>query len=202
MLSLSTNGEMGDLAMKKPRKRTVKIASASFVALCVVTIVALLIKVDIELSQYVTTEEDWRRVYNIMVIAESGGDSSKIGDLNLKNKAYGILQIRDPYLGDALGWARTNPYDEHANVLLCWDAHFGGIKVTDLRGCNEKLPYAVYRCYMARYANERRMKRLPTYDDVIRAHNGGGPRIGREDWRRSTQPHMNRVRLKLLLGKA
>ena len=43
---------------------------------------------------------NWILFLAVLIQVESAGDPNVIGDLHLKNHAYGILQIRQPYLDD------------------------------------------------------------------------------------------------------
>src|SRR3990167_5891617 len=78
-------------------------------------------------------------------------DDNAIGDKNLKNKAYGCMQIRAPYIKDALG-------DQH--------------KAEDCLG-NHELSMRAVEAYMKRYAHEKRLGYKPTLEDGTRIHNGG-----------------------------
>jgi hypothetical protein len=51
---------------------------------------------------------DWILFLAILIQVESGGDKTAIGDRHLKNKAYGVCQIRQPYLDDVNTIAKTN----------------------------------------------------------------------------------------------
>ena len=42
----------------------------------------------------------WEIFLACLIAIESGGNPNAIGDLNMKNKAYGCLQIRKPYIED------------------------------------------------------------------------------------------------------
>lgn len=50
---------------------------------------------------------NWLQFINILIIIESSGDINAIGDHHMKDKAYGILQIRQPYLDDVNRIANT-----------------------------------------------------------------------------------------------
>ena len=43
---------------------------------------------------------NWGLFLAILIAVESGGDPNAVGDKHLTNKAYGVLQIRQPYLDD------------------------------------------------------------------------------------------------------
>lgn len=50
---------------------------------------------------------NWLLFIAVLIQVESGGDKNAIGDLNLKNHAYGVCQIRQPYLDDVNRIAKT-----------------------------------------------------------------------------------------------
>jgi len=43
---------------------------------------------------------NWSLFLVVLIAIESGGDPSEVGDTHLRNKAYGVCQIRQPYLDD------------------------------------------------------------------------------------------------------
>lgn len=43
---------------------------------------------------------NWVLFLAVLISAESGGNPDAVGDIGLQNKAYGVLQIRKPYLDD------------------------------------------------------------------------------------------------------
>ena len=51
---------------------------------------------------------NWVLFLAALIMVESGGDKTAIGDRNLKHKAYGVCQIRQPYLDDVNRIAKTN----------------------------------------------------------------------------------------------
>lgn len=95
-----------------------------------------------------------------MMIKESAnrthpkGDPQAIGDLKLKNKAYGILQIRQPYCDDA--------------ALILGVRH----KAVDCLG-DIPLSIRIVNAYMTRYATKKRLGHEPTMEEIARMHNGG-----------------------------
>jgi hypothetical protein len=50
---------------------------------------------------------NWLLFLTILIQVESNGDPTRIGDLNLKHHAYGVCQIRQPYLDDVNAIAKT-----------------------------------------------------------------------------------------------
>lgn len=89
---------------------------------------------------------------------ESDGYDTAIGDKHLKAKAYGALQIRQPYMTDVY---KFKPAQECLN--------------------NRALSVDVFNKYMARYATEKQLKRTVTDQDIARIHNGGP-----SGWKRDT----------------
>lgn len=91
---------------------------------------------------------------DLIAQVESGGKLDAIGDRKLVNKAYGILQIRQPAVDDFNRWNGTN---HTAKEMLN----------------NKELSYTIFRGYMRIYATEARLGRKPTYEDMARIWNGG-----------------------------
>lgn len=85
---------------------------------------------------------------------ESSGDDSKVGDLKLKNKAYGCLQIRKPCIDDF----------NAANGTKHWPQDCLGKRELSIQIC---------RWYINHYANEKRLGHVPTDQDKARIWNGG-----------------------------
>jgi soluble lytic murein transglycosylase-like protein len=64
-----------------------------------------------------------------MVRVESGGDPNAVGDKHLVNKAYGVLQIRKPYLDDVVRlfkesmtakWGRILTIEDMKDPSMAW----------------------------------------------------------------------------------
>lgn len=89
-----------------------------------------------------------------MIQVESGGDDNAIGDKNLKHKAYGCLQIRQPYVDDTNRVYKTR------------------YLAKDCLG-DRSLSMLLMKRYMAIYATPKRLGRAPTAEDIARIHNGG-----------------------------
>ena len=51
---------------------------------------------------------NWILFLAALLAVESGGDKAAVGDKHLSNRAYGIMQIRKPYLTDVNRIAGTN----------------------------------------------------------------------------------------------
>ena len=111
--------------------------------------------------------EGRKKLINALVQVESGGNDYAIGDLNLKHKAYGPLQIRQPYMDDV----------------------FPNRKAQECLG-NRKLSIEVFEQYMERYATKALIGREVTDEDRARIHNGGP-----SGWKRaSTKPYWEKVK--------
>lgn len=94
-----------------------------------------------------------------------------IGDRDLEDKAYGALQIRQPYVDDVNRAQGTN------------------YKAEDMLG-NRELSIWVFKKYMEIYATEKWLGRKPTWEDIARIHNGGPYGYKRQ----STVPYWEKVR--------
>ena len=84
-----------------------------------------------------------------IIAVESSGNSHSIGDTKLKNRAYGILQIRKPCLDD-VNRANGTSY-----------------KPSDMLG-NIELSIWLFEQYMKLYATEKRIGRPATDEDMAR----------------------------------
>lgn len=89
-----------------------------------------------------------------MIQKECEGDYGAIGDRGLINKAYGPLQIRQPYCDDV---GKLLGYRPRAQSCL----H------------NLSLSEQIMNAYMTRFATRKRLGRVPTAEDIARIHNGG-----------------------------
>ena len=94
------------------------------------------------------------RLINALIQVESDGDIFAIGDKDLKNKAYGCLQIRQPVVDDVNRVLGTNN------------------KAEDMLG-NKELSVIVFKAYMDLYATEKRLGRPVTDEDRARIWQGG-----------------------------
>ena len=94
------------------------------------------------------------KLEDALIMVESGGNDSAIGDRNLVHMAYGPLQIRQPYVDDVNRKLGTK---HRAQDMLN----------------NRPLSLAIYRAYMGIYATEKRLGRPVTDQDRARIHNGG-----------------------------
>lgn len=94
------------------------------------------------------------KLIDAIIQVESGFDDNAIGDKGLVNKAYGCLQIRQPYCDDV---NRAYGTKFEAQKLLGWRSR----------------SIAVFCLYMSIYATTARLGRIPTDEDIARIHNGG-----------------------------
>ena len=92
----------------------------------------------------------------VLIMVESGGDPNAIGDQHLNNKAYGILQIRAPYLEDVNRIAGTN------------------VTMEQIRSSKTTSRWAAIT-YLRHYGKnyERKTGKKPTLEVYARMHNGG-----------------------------
>lgn len=119
---------------------------------------------------------------------ESQGKLDAIGDKHLVNKAYGAFQIRKPCVEDVKQYTGSTIYK-----------HEDG-KVVDIKAENclndLELSVWIFRQYMARWANEKRIVRTkPGVTDQDRARIwNGGPR----GWmKKSTEHYWSKVQNEL-----
>lgn len=90
----------------------------------------------------------------LIQVESSGNDRPSPGDKHLKNKAYGCLQIRQPYVDDV-----NKKYGTSYRAENCQG--------------NRELSIWIFKRYMEMYATESRLGRKPTFEDIARIHNGG-----------------------------
>ena len=89
-----------------------------------------------------------------LIAHESNGNDRAVGDTHLANRAYGCLQVRKPCLDDVNRIYRTK------------------YQVKDCIG-NRELSVWICKAYLAIYAKESRLGRVPTAEDCARIWNGG-----------------------------
>lgn len=106
----------------------------------------------IELARPVNTH--YASLINAISFHESGHNDYAIGDLNLEDHAYGRLQIRKSCLNDV------------NNVF-----HLK-IREKDLLG-DSALSVFVFQKYIEIYANPKKLKKNPSFEDIARIWNGG-----------------------------
>ncbi|HLP43934.1 MAG TPA: hypothetical protein VK145_01495 [Candidatus Nanoarchaeia archaeon] len=111
---------------------------------------------------------------NALIQVESGGDDSAVGDKNLKNKAYGCLQVRQDCVDDV-----NRVYGTNYRAKDCLNDRALSIKI--------------YELYMKLYATKKRLGREPTDEDRARIWNGGP-----NGWKKSsTKKYWAKVKKKL-----
>jgi len=118
---------------------------------------------------------NWTLFLIVLALCESDGRMDAVGDIHMTNKAYGCLQIRQPYLDDAnriAGTSYTMDQVRNSRALSKWCA------VTYLRH------------YGAHY--ERVTGNQASYEVLARIHNGGP-----SGWRKtSTEGYWKRYQRK------
>lgn len=120
---------------------------------------------------------NWVIFLAALIAVESGGDKAAVGDRNLRNKAFGVCQIRQPYLDDVNRIAGTD-----------WTMRQVAASEPLSRWC-----VVVYvRHYGRRYT---RMTGRPLTPEVAARLHNGGP----NGWRKkATEPHWRKVRREML----
>lgn len=103
-----------------------------------------------QLSEQVGEDAPSKWLLPALVWQESDGNLNAVGDKHLKNRSYGPLQIRKPYMDDVY------PYRKAEECLN-----------------NLPLSIDVFRKYMARYATPKRIGKAVTDEVLSRIHNGG-----------------------------
>jgi hypothetical protein len=119
---------------------------------------------------------NWPLLLAALIAVESGGNHDAVGDLHLQNKAYGILQIRKPYLEDVNRIAGTS------------------VTMEQVRKSKTVSRWATV-VYLRHYGKvyERKTGKKPTYEVYARIHNGGP-----NGWKKSsTDAYWKKVKEKL-----
>jgi len=121
---------------------------------------------------------NWVIFLKILILIESGGDPDVIGDRNLKHKAYGVYQIRQPYVDDVNDFYRDRVLKKFKRIPTAKD-----MKDTAMATWYVKM-------YLHRWSTvfEKRNGRKPTWAEMARMHNGG-PNGYR---RKSTYPYLRK----------
>lgn len=103
------------------------------------------------------------RALRAMVIEESGGNPNAVGDRHMKNKAYGVLQIRKPYLDDVNSFARKR-------VIATWGRL---LTMADMKDPDKAWWVAVE--YLTHYGRhyQKQTGRHPDIRVYAAIHNGG-----------------------------
>jgi hypothetical protein len=93
-------------------------------------------------------------ILTALMWVESKNDDNAIGDKHMANKAYGVLQIRQPCVDDV-----NRRYGTSYKAEQCLG--------------NRKLSMWIFEKYISMYATSQRLGRKPTYEDIARIWNGG-----------------------------
>jgi hypothetical protein len=126
------------------------------------------------LGAQVSASEPSASLVEALIQVESGGDDSVVGDTNLKNKAYGCLQIRQPCVDDVNRALGTN------------------YRAEDCQN-DRSLSIKIFECYIGLYATKKRLDREPTDEDRARIWNGGP-----NGWKKSsTEKYWTKVKKEL-----
>jgi muramidase (phage lysozyme) len=96
------------------------------------------------------TDAEMDTVLSAMRIVESNNNPNAVGD---NGNAIGVYQVWDSYWKDA--------------------TEFSGIRGVYKDCYNPNYADRIVRSYMKRYANEKRLGREVTMEDIARIHNGG-----------------------------
>jgi muramidase (phage lysozyme) len=96
------------------------------------------------------TDAEMDTVLSAMRIVESNNNPNAVGD---NGNAIGVYQVWDSYWKDA--------------------TEFSGIRGVYKDCYNPNYADRIVRAYMKRYANEKRLGREVTMEDIARIHNGG-----------------------------
>lgn len=106
----------------------------------------------------------WATFLIIIIACEgTGGDPMVVGDNRLTNKAYGIYQIRKPYVQDINSFYRADVIAKFGKLCTAKDMQ------------NTTIATWYLKKYMWHWGRkfERRHGRKPTWDELARIHNGG-----------------------------
>jgi hypothetical protein len=119
---------------------------------------------------------NWVIFLAALIAVESGGDKTAVGDRNLKNKAFGVCQIRQPYLDDVNRVAKTN-----------WTIK----QVADSEALSRWCVVVYVKYYGKRYT---RLTGKPLTTEVAARLHNGGP----NGWKKkATDAHWNKVKEKM-----
>ncbi len=119
---------------------------------------------------------NWILFLTALIAVESGGDKMAVGDKRLADHAYGVCQIRQPYLDDVNKIAGTSYTLDQVRL-------------------NPELSKWCVKTYVGHYgARYTRLTGKPlTLEVAARIHNGGP-----EGWKRkNTDPHWAKVKKEL-----
>jgi len=102
----------------------------------------------------------------VLAMVESGNNPNAVGDLKLRNKAYGLYQIRKPYLDDVNRIYRKEVREKFGRRLTIKDVYGRG---------SEGTATWVVKAYLSHYGKlyTKKTGRNPTAMVYARIHNGG-----------------------------
>lgn len=107
---------------------------------------------------------NWIIFFKILIVLEgTGGDPTIVGDQHLQNKAYGLFQIRKPYVEDVNNFYRDEVLKK-----------FGRLQTAkDMQDTDTATWYVKH--YLNRWSSvfERKNGRKPEWYELARIHNGG-----------------------------
>src|SRR5574343_230567 len=108
----------------------------------------------VSFSQAADSAVDVDRLVVALIEHESRGNDNAVGDTHLSDRAYGLLQIRQPCVDDV-------------------NKRFGCAYTA--RQClgNRALSIEICKKYLQMYATKKRLGHEPTYEDCARIWNGG-----------------------------
>ena len=89
-----------------------------------------------------------------LIVVESHSNDNAVGDKQMRDKAYGCLQIRKPCVEDV---------NRRCGTAYTAEATLG----------NRALSIWICQKYLEMYATEKQLGRKPTFEDLARIWNGG-----------------------------
>jgi hypothetical protein len=116
------------------------------------------------LADYDLTVSGWKLIQVLEKAENQNGDVNAVGDKHLKNKAYGLLQIRKPYLEDVNKIAGKD-------VQKVWGK--SKLTIADMK-IPERARWAA-KVYLSHYGKryEKITRLAPTMEIYAKIHNGG-----------------------------
>jgi len=130
-----------------------------------ITLVVLGMCLPISAKEFTLAVNSEELVYGVMLKENSKQDPNAVGDKHLRNKAYGLLQIRSPYLKDVNKIAGKN------EVRRLWGKD--QLTMEDMKD-QAKAEWA-FHVYLSHYGKvyTRKTGKVPTAEVYARIHNGG-----------------------------
>jgi hypothetical protein len=146
MLSLSTNGEMGDLAMKNNKQSSIRWGIYVITVVAVGVVVCFIfLKTAIDSFEQQTLQ-DQKKVYRLAKAVHTG-------------------PVTDAYLEDAVRWASQN---ETSAAWTVRSYRFHGVITADVEANNEEISIALFQCYIAFHRGKG-----CSWDEAVRTYCGG-----------------------------